>query len=177
MATATKKRGRKLKSYFDGKELRDATAPLSIPVLSTDLAAAEAVKSGHVNDPGRFKECLVAQACNRVFGQDAKVAIMRNTAYVSLPNEKHAIRFAVPAATRQVIAAFDKNESIELGTMAQFVVPSPANSLASHRKAKKKWVAKNPEFRGGDYPRKTTRKQAPSDPLHGVIRNGVYVRV
>lgn len=170
--------GRRIKTYFDGKELRDATVPLSIPVLPMDQAIAEVVRSDGVNEVERFKECVIAQACVRVFGNDAKVAIMRSTAWVSLPNEKYALRFSIDAAGRRMVAGFDKKEHIEVGTMIHLGVPDKGHSLATHRKSKAAWRKRNPEFQSGDVrPRKTDRKQPAPDPLHGVIRNGAYVRL
>ncbi len=170
--------GRRLKTYFDGKELRDATAPMSIPVLPNDQAIANAVKSDDPNDVARFKECVIAQACTRVFGGDAKVAIMRQTAWVSLPGEKYALRYVIDAAGRRMVAGFDRGEHIEIGTMIHLGVPDKGHSLATHRNRKKQWRKQNPEFQSGDSrPRKTDRKQPAPDPLHGVIRNGNYVRL
>lgn len=169
-------RGRNQRTYFDGKELRDATADMQIPVLPTDLAAAEAVRSGKVNDVERFKQCLVAQACNRVFGEDAHVAIMRRTAYVSLPGEKHAVRYMVPADTYELVSAFDQKKPVELGTMIKLTVPPKGESLSHKRKYKKNWRQANPAHASGNQPRKTKIKNKKMDPLVGVVRNGAYVR-
>lgn len=178
MTPAKKGAGRRLKTYFDGKELRDATAPLSIPVLPMDQAIAEAVRSEDVNAPERFRECIVAQACNRVFGEDARVAIMRSAAWVSLPGEKYALRYSIDAAGRRMVAGFDRSEDIEIGTMVHLTVPSLSDSLVNHRKRKTAWRKAHPEFQSGDSrPRKTERKQPAPDPLHGVIRNGNLVRL
>lgn len=169
---------RSVKTYFDNKPLRDATSPLTIPVLGIDDAAARAVKSGDVNDPGRFANCVLAKACNRVFGDEARVRIARSTAYVSLPNEKFAYRFWLSQEAREILTAFDLSREIEgIGTMVTFEVPPAGKSLARMRKYAKRWKAKHPEHRGGDSPRKTTRKQTKTDPLHGVVRNGVYVKL
>lgn len=164
------------KTYFDGKELRDATSPLWFPVLPADLAAAKTVKSGNVNDQKRFRECLVAQSCSRVFGEDAKVVIMRRVAYVSLPNEKYAHRYEVPSETREIIRAFDTNHAIGLDKMIQLVPPTKSRTLVRMRNQIKGWREKNPEHKNRAS-RKTTRKQTAADPLHGVVRNGIYVRL
>ncbi len=171
-------RGRKLRTYFDGKELKDATMPLSIPVLPVDQAIAEAMRSDDVNAVERFTDCLVAQACTRVFGSDSKVAFMRNTAWVSLPGEKYALRYAINADARRMVAGFDKEEHVEVGSMVHLMVPDASHSLVHYRKRKKEWRKRNPEFQSGDTrPRKTQRKQPAPDPLHGVVRNGAYVRL
>ena len=169
--------GRKQRNYFDGKELRDAMYPLSIPVLPMDQVIAEAVRSEDVNAVERFKECVIAQACNRVFGQDSKVAIMRETAWVSLPGEKYALRFAIDSAGREMVASFDKQEDISVGTMIHLGVVAASERLDHKRKYKKAWRLANPAHQSGNQPRKTTIKNRKSDPIHGVVRNGTLVRL
>lgn len=168
------KGGRLANTYFDGKELRDATGPMSFPVLSMDLAAAEAVRSGHVNDPERFQECLVAQACNRVFGPDAKVAIMASVAYISLPGEKYAHRYLVPTSTHDLIVAFDKKQKLEVGKSVELLPPTKSKSLDSERK---RWREYRQRTGATGSTRVTTKKQPKKEPRHGVVRNGSFVRL
>ena len=166
--------GRKANTYFDGKELRDATGPMSFPVLSMDRAAAEAVRSGDVNDPERFQQCLVAQACNRVFGPDAKVAIMASVAYISLPGEKYARRYLVPAATHELIAGFDKKQEVEVDKSVELLPPTKGKSLVAERK---RWREYRRRTGATGSTRITTKKKPNTEPRHGVVRNGSFVRL
>lgn len=169
--------GRKTRNYFDSKELRDATAPLSIPVLPMDQHIAESVRSDDVNAAERAKECVIAQACNRVFGADAKVAIMRATAWVSLPGEKYALRYAIDAAGREMIASFDQQKDIAVGTMIHLSVVPASERLDHKRKSKKAWRKRNPQFQSGSGPRKTTKVNRKTEPLHGLVRNGAFIKL
>lgn len=158
---------------FDNKPLVDSTDTMQFPVLSLDLAAAEAVKSGSVNSADRFKECVLAQACIRTFGQESKVRVMRRTAWVSMPNEKFARRYEVSPEAYEVLSAFDRGDKVTTGLMVTFIPPTPSRQL----KAMRKYADTYRKQHGRSTTNKTGRKQTKTDALQGVVRNGTYVKL
>lgn len=163
-----------MRRTFDGKPLRDATAPMLLPVLELDKAAAEAVRSKEVDAPARFKECLLAQCQMRVWGPDSKVRVMRRTVYVSLPGEKEALRYEMSRAAYEMVRNFDKKKPIKTGTIIELRPPAHSRQLGVMRKYGAKWKQAHPNY---FRERKTTRKQSKTDPLAGIVRNGVYVKL
>jgi hypothetical protein len=160
------------KKYFDGKELRDAVHPLVFPVLSVDLTKAKAIKSKSVDSQENFAACVLAQGCIRTFGEDAKVRVMRRTAWVSLPGERYAQRYDVYKQERGIIAGFDKDEDIHVGVFVQLNPPARGRQLKHMRETAKQWRAKNKTR----VPATGTLGKRP-DPLRGVVRNGTFVRL
>ena len=155
---------------FHGLQLEDAKVPLPIPVLQIDKKAAdEALRDVGIDDPIRYKNCIVAKACTRVFGDEINVAILRKTAYIALDAEKRALRFEIAPGTREIVEAFDRGKKIKTGTIVMLRPPSEHRKLPAMRRY---WKENNHK-----YGRQTGRVQRRSDPLEAVVRNGNLVKI
>jgi hypothetical protein len=158
---------------FDGKPLVDAEVPTSIPLLQDDIDNAEALRSKGVNDPGRFADCVMAKACKRVFGENAKVRIQRTIAYVSWDGSFEAYRYEVHEDTQKIIRAFDRKKAIKAGTNLILNPPRAARRLDHMRVVSKSWRKKTGAT---GHVRLTESKVKKYRPVNIELRNGIYAR-
>lgn len=87
--------------FFGGMKVEEATEPLRIFPNEADIIAAK---------QGSPEECVIAQACHRLFGSSA-VLIFKSVAYVDLPDAtgiRKVNRFYVPKALSRQIVEYDK---------------------------------------------------------------------
>lgn len=159
---------------FHGKVLVDAEAPTSLPLLQVDIDTANERLSGvGVSDPKRFTTCVLAVACKRMYGDDARVRFNRTNCYLSWEGSKTALRYEYSDEARATVERFDRGEKIESG--AQIVLRPPAleRKLDSMRKYHKAWKKRRD---AGLTTTATGRKVTSSDPIAGRIRNGIFAR-
>lgn len=157
---------------FGGKELVDAEQPLMIPLLKVDIDSADALRSAGVNDPKRFTDCVMAQACKRVFGESAVVRFNRTNAYVAWDGAKYALRYEYSDTARLLMETFDKEESIEPGDTIVLNPPSPRRRLDSMRR----YWENTEKHRKDGTTRRTGRRQRSSDSIDLTLRNGIFAR-
>lgn len=158
-----------------GLPVREAKDTLVIPLLQVDIDEAQKHKPTDVNDKANFLSCVIAQGATRVCGAD-RVAILRATAYVAFPGDRHTKRYIIDKRSRQVLEAWDRGEPILEGVELRLRAPSRRTTRAADRARRKVYRRQQPPG-VGDRKRKTGRKQSPSDPLHNVVRNGNLVKL
>lgn len=175
--TAKRGRGRPLGSRNRkfGLPVKEAKTPLSMPLLQVDIDKAQKVKPDDVNAPENFLSCVIAQAATRAWGAE-RVAILRDTAYVAFPGEKHTKRYLIDRKSRRVLEAWDRGEPVLEGVELRLRPPSKGATRDAYMKRNREWHQKH--GRSEDFPggRKTTQKRRKPDPLHNVVRNGNLVR-
>lgn len=158
---------------FAGRLLVDAEYPLVIPLLASDIDNASALKSYGVNDPGRFTDCVIAQACERMFGPSASVQINRTTAYVAWEHAENAWRFEHSDGSRALLEAFDRGDPVKPGAQIILNPPSVRRSLKHMREYYHSTEARK---RSGQIGRRTPRRQRKSNPIDVTLRNGIFAR-
>lgn len=156
------------KHKFHGVELLDAEVPMSIPLLQVDIDNAETYKRIGINDPRRFKTCVVAQACGRAFGRGGEVRINRTTAYVLWEGANNALRYELSDETRQVVEHFDNGHKVTPGMALTFNPPTPQRQLETMRKHYHKTKK---TFQKG-----TPRKQRRRDSIDLTLRHGAFAK-
>lgn len=171
MSATTRRTRRRTRKKF-GLPVRDAERPLTMPLLQVDIDKAGEIKPEDVNAESNFLTCVIAQAVTRAWGAE-RVAILRRSAYVAFPGENHTKRYEIEPESQKILAAWDRGEHIVEGVELRLKPPTPGRRLDAMRRSRDRWKKRNPEHQTA---RKTTRKQAPADPLHSVVRNGNLVR-
>jgi len=158
-----------------GMPVREAKTPLAMPLLQVDIDKAAEVKTKDVNDPENFLSCVIAQAATRAWGVE-RVAILRETAYVAFPGEKHTKRYEIDPKSRKVLEAWDRGEPVLEGVELRLRPTAKGRTAEVRRKRNEAWRKKyghTDSFPGG---RKTKIKRRKPDPLHNIVRNGNLVR-
>jgi len=176
-AKPKKHKGRPKGSYNRkfGLPVKEAKAPLAMPLLQVDIDRAQKVKPEDVNAPENFLSCVIAQAATRAWGAE-RVAILRETAYVAFPGEKHTKRYTIDSKSRKVLEAWDRGEPVLEGVELRLMPPTKGKTRTAQLKRNREWRQQHGSsetFPGG---RKTAQKRRKPDPLHNVVRNGNLVR-
>jgi hypothetical protein len=135
---ASKLSGQKRRQMGDaaGKEIRRRWGDMDVVDAKSDLRVfitPEDVAGATRKDPAY---CVFARACRRTF-HAAKVLFFRGVAYVELPDSsgrKKVERFRMGEKMRDLIAAFDRGETVipEAGFLLR--APSRSKSLESERR-------------------------------------------
>jgi hypothetical protein len=162
---------------FEGKPVQDAEVQMHLPVIQIDAENAEPVKKKGRNADERFRACVVAQSCSRVFGPEAKVRILRKHAYLSLPGDKFARRYILGKDAQRTVAAFDRNEPIEVGKMITFEPPKGAHTLTGMRKYSRKYRATVGQKTGVNVSGRKGVNVSTARSHDGLLRDGNYVKL
>jgi len=88
---------------LDGLPVYDATEPLYIEVVKTDI---------HPRDRKNPQKCALARACNRELHVEAKAYLSR----LYIKHGDHWLRYMLPETVRQEVAAFDRGGGFSEGT-------------------------------------------------------------
>lgn len=151
-----------------GRPVQDATEPLALPITPRDLKLAQKRRNGYdVDEPENFGECVLATCISKVSG--AEVAIMRNHAYVALPDDPYTLRFEVSARSREFIRLND------LGRFDE-IKPNSTMSLMPPGKARRLVVMRARFKTKGRGKTGTGPKRGTFDPYQGVVRNGIHAQ-
>lgn len=177
-----------VKRWMNGREIREATAPLELVPNRKDFLAASV--AGGEKDP---MHCVLACTAARAFS-GRKAVFLRTVAYVEKPDAEgnnQIFRYAIPKETRKIIERFDKNiDSFRNTGLASSIersitlIPPPASmELEKQRKAKREWRNGNKKARArerGEAKRTRRRNKAltkgelvdPADEKRAEVGNG-----
>jgi hypothetical protein len=120
----------RLRQIIPGVVTMEATESATIVVTAEDIA------EGVPADP---RNCALAIASRRTWGEGGRVYFNRGIAYVTFTDRQsrpHAERFVLPKATREMIRRFDRGDEIEPGAY-ELRAPAPSATVAAcHERAK-----------------------------------------
>lgn len=134
-----------IKREFKGLPVKEAKHELPLIIMQEDIERAK----GQEKD---FGNCIFANCCARQYHAD-KIAIMRTTAYVSMPDgkgKKVVYRYMVPEDARSIIERFDTGKDIEPGSAFYLRPPKETETLDHIRELRKSSKRKKKRYLQGE---------------------------